>query len=133
MTDIEPDARVKNAMNAINETKRLIEAARNKAEGDKIILVKAAEAEKLSKHLSGKGVAKQRAAIVEGLRDSIHNFSSTGQQHGQTTTPQDVMELLLLTQYFDMLKEIGVHGSANAIFTTGGAGIRDQMLQAMSR
>jgi len=42
------------------------------------------------------GVAKQRKAIVDGLRDSIMDFS--GNVPG--TTPKDVMDLLLLTQYF---------------------------------
>ena len=52
-------------------------------------------------------MARQRAAIIDGLRDSISDFSS----QIQGTTPKDVMDLLLLTQYFDMLKDVGQHGA----------------------
>lgn len=55
---------------------RLREAASEKADAEKILLVKAAEADAESKYLSGLGVAKQRKAIVEGLRDTINTFSS---------------------------------------------------------
>ena len=51
------------------------EAASEKADAEKILLVKAAEAEAESKYLSGLGVAKQRKAIVDGLRDTISGFS----------------------------------------------------------
>lgn len=128
VTDIEPDRRVKDAMNEINASKQYIAASRNKAEGDKILMVKAAEADAQSKYLSGCGVARQRAAIVEGLRDSIHDFSETVGD----TTPHDVMELLLLTQYFDMLKDVGVHNTSSAVFLpkSTDSTVRDGFLQA---
>lgn len=94
MTDLEPDLRVKAAMNEINASKRLKEAARERAEGEKIVQVKIAEANAESKYLSGVGVAKQRKAIVDGLRESILGFS--GNVPG--TTAKDVMDLMLLTQ-----------------------------------
>ncbi|CAN0359372.1 unnamed protein product, partial [Discosporangium mesarthrocarpum] len=94
VTDMEPDRRVKESMNEINASKRLREAASNKAEADKIMQVKAAEAEAESKYLSGVGVARQRKAIVDGLRDSVQVFSTTI----EGTSPKDVMDLLLLTQ-----------------------------------
>ena len=94
VTDISPDARVKMSMNEINASRRLREAAKEKAEADKIVHVKAAEADAESKYLSGVGVARQRQAIVNGLQDSIIEFS--GEIAG--TTPKDVMDLLLLTQ-----------------------------------
>ena len=106
VTDISPDARVKMSMNEINASRRLREAAKEKAEADKITQVKAAEADAESKSLSGVGVARQRQAIVGGLQDSIIEFS--GEIAG--TTPKDVMDLLLLTQYFDMLKDVGASG-----------------------
>ena len=75
ITDIDPDQRVKNAMNEINSAKRLKFAVAEKAEGQKILQVKSAEAEAEAKYLSGVGVAKQRKAIVDGLRNSIVDFS----------------------------------------------------------
>merc|ERR1740123_1995740 len=58
ITELDPDQRVKNAMNEINSSKRLKYAVAEKAEGDKILLVKGAEAEAEAKYLSGVGVAK---------------------------------------------------------------------------
>jgi len=94
ITDLDPDQRVKNAMNEINSSKRLKYAMAERAEGDKILQVKSAEAEAESKYLSGVGVAKQRKAIVDGLKSNIVDFSG---QVGGTST-KEVMDLLLLTQ-----------------------------------
>lgn len=129
VTDLEPDRKVKAAMNQINEATRLREANKEKAEGDKIMLVKDAEADCDSKKLSGEGVAKQRKAIVDGLRDSILDMSSAG----EGTTPKDVIDLLLLTQYFDMLKDIGNYAGTTTIFTPAESHeTRDGVMQAMS-
>lgn len=103
VTDLEPDTKVKAAMNEINAAERLKEAAREKAEADKIMKVKAAEAEAESKALQGKGIADQRLAIVNGLKDSVEDF----QEGVPGTSAQDVMNLVLMTQYFDTLKDVG--------------------------
>jgi regulator of protease activity HflC (stomatin/prohibitin superfamily) len=112
VTDISPGPKVRNAMNEINASKRLREAAIEKAEANKIRIVKAAEAEAESKYLSGIGIAKQRKAIIDGLRDSIVCFSED--VHG--TTSKDVMDLLLLTQYLDMMKDVGENPMSTAVF-----------------
>ncbi|RYG69510.1 SPFH domain-containing protein [archaeon] len=101
--DIDPNAHIKAAMNEINASQRLREAAAERAEAEKILQVKAAEAEAESKYLSGLGVAKQRKAIVDGLRDTVTGFSN---EIGGTSA-KDVLDLLLISQYFDMLKELG--------------------------
>ena len=62
--------------------------------------MKAAEAEAESKYLSGLGIARQRKAIVDGLRDTVNEFS----QQVPGAGPNDVMDLLLMTQYFDIMK-----------------------------
>ena len=87
-------------MNEINSSKRLKYAVAERAEGDKILQVKSAEAEAEAKYLSGVGVAKQRKAIVDGLRTSIVDFS----ENIENTSTKEVMDLLLLTQYFDMVR-----------------------------
>src|SRR5262245_4394516 len=111
VTDIDPDARVKEAMNEINAAQRLRVAATEKGEADRILKVKAAEAEAQSKALQGKGIADQRRAIVDGLRESVDDF----QKAVPGATPQDVMNLVLMTQYFDTLKEIGQASATNTI------------------
>lgn len=135
VTDLNPDSKVKAAMNQINEATRMREANKEKAEGEKILLVKAAEADCDAKKLSGEGVAKQRKAIVDGLRDSILDFSG-GKEGVQGTSPKDVIDLLLLTQYFDMLKDVGSQPGTSTVFLPpDSAPVRDGILQAnaMSR
>jgi regulator of protease activity HflC (stomatin/prohibitin superfamily) len=111
VTDIEPDAHVKAAMNEINAAQRMRIAAAERGEAEKILRVKQAEAEAQSKALSGRGIADQRRAIVEGLRDSVDEFQRTV----PGTSAQDVMNLVLMTQYFDTLKEIGATSPTNTI------------------
>jgi regulator of protease activity HflC (stomatin/prohibitin superfamily) len=105
VTDLSPDARVKASMNEINASKRLKEAASHKAEADKVQQVKAAEADAEARYLSGVGVARQRKAIVTGLKASISEFS----EEVDVVTSKDVMDILLLTQYFDTLKDVGAN------------------------
>lgn len=132
VTDLSPDQKVKTAMNEINASKRLKDAAFAKAEGEKILLVKSAEAEAESKYLTGVGVARQRKAIVDGLRDSISQFS----QNVQGSSPKDVIDLLLLTQYFDMLKGVGSQPGTSTFFLPAKKGpasaVRDGYLQAVA-
>jgi regulator of protease activity HflC (stomatin/prohibitin superfamily) len=111
VTDIDPDHKVKEAMNEINAAQRLRVAATEKGEADRILKVKAAEAEAQSKALQGKGIADQRRAIVDGLRESVDEF----QRSVPGATAQDVMNLVLMTQYFDTLKEIGASSQTNTI------------------
>ena len=111
VTDINPDAKVKIAMNEINEAQRLRIAAMERGEAEKILKVKQAEAEAESKILQGKGVSGQRKAIIDGLKDSLSNF----QEAVQGTNAIDVMTLILMVQYFDTLKDMGMHGKASTI------------------
>jgi len=111
VTDIDPDAKVKAAMNEINEQQRLRMAAEQKGEATKILRVKKAEGEAESLRLQGQGIAEQRKAIVEGLKDSIGEF----QKSIPGTSAADVMNLVLVTQYYDALKEIGANSKSNTL------------------
>lgn len=116
ITEIEPDKRVMDAMNEINSSKRLKEAAVQRAEGEKIIKVKQAEAEAESMHLSGIGVARQRRAIMDGLKSSIVMFN----EGVSGTSSKDVMDLLILNQYFDTLDNIGNSNGIKTMFMPAG-------------
>lgn len=105
VTDLSPDHKVKASMNEINASRRLKEAAAHKAEADKVRQVKAAEADAEARYLSGLGVARQRKAIVQGLQDSIGDFA----EEVEGATPKDVMDILLLSQYFDTLSAVGAN------------------------
>ena len=129
VTDIDPAANVKNAMSEINAAQRMKQAATEKAEAEKIMKVKSAEADAESKALQGKGIADQRMAIVEGLKESVEDFQSGV----AGTTAQDVMNLVLMTQYFDTLKDIGE--KSNTILVPHSPGgmtdIADQLRKAL--
>ncbi|GJN40576.1 hypothetical protein PR202_gb29808 [Eleusine coracana subsp. coracana] len=125
IVDIEPDEKVKRAMNEINAAARLRVTANEKAEAEKIVQIKRAEGEAEAKYLSGLGIARQRQAIVDGLRDSVLGFS--GNVPG--TSAKDVMDLVLVTQYFDTMKEIGAASKSSAVFLPHGPGA-EQILPA---
>jgi len=131
VTDIVPDAKVKSAMNDINAAQREQVAANARGEAEKILVVKKAEAEAESKALQGQGIANQRKAIIEGLQGSIEQFQKVV---GGTTTA-DVMQLILVTQYFDTLKSIGDSDKTNTLFLSHAPGavkdISDQIMQSM--
>jgi len=111
VTDIQPDDKVKAAMNEINAAQREQVAATARGEAEKILKVKQAEAEAESKALQGRGIANQRKAIIEGSKDSVEAFSKAV----EGSTPKDVMMLVLVTQYLDTMKEIGSNDKSNTI------------------
>jgi regulator of protease activity HflC (stomatin/prohibitin superfamily) len=111
ISDIVPDKKVKAAMNDINAAQREREATVSRAETNKLLLVKQAEAEAESKRLQGEGIANQRKAIISGLKDSVEDFAKTV----PGSTPQDVMQLVLMTQYFDTLKDIAANDRTNTV------------------
>jgi regulator of protease activity HflC (stomatin/prohibitin superfamily) len=118
VTDIVPDVKVKDAMNDINAAQRAQVAAQARGEADKILKVKQAEAEAESKALQGKGIAAERQAIIDGLRASIENF----RESVPGATAEDVMGLVLLTQYFDTMRDIGTKGGSSTLFLPNNPG-----------
>jgi len=131
VTDIVPDAKVKSAMNDINAAQREQVAANARGEAEKILVVKKAEAEAESKALQGQGIANQRKAIIEGLQGSIEQFQRV---IGGVST-SEVMQLVLITQYFDTIKSIGESDKTNTLFVSHSPAavrdISDQIMQSM--
>ena len=131
VTDIVPDAKVKSAMNDINAAQREQVAANARGEAEKILVVKKAEAEAESKALQGQGIANQRKAIIEGLQVSIEQF----QKVVDGASAKEVMQLVMVTQYFDTLKSIGENDRTNTLFLAHSPGavrdLSDQILQSM--
>lgn len=125
VTDIEPDLQVKAAMNEINAAQRLRVAAQEKGEAEKILMVKKAEAESESKRLQGEGIANQRKAIIGGLRESVNEF----QKSIDGATAKDVMNLVMLAQYFDTLKDISATANSNTILMPHSPGAVNDLAQ----
>merc|ERR1719476_1055323 len=97
-------------MNEINKQKRLRDASIMAAEAEKIKVVKAAEASADAAQLAGEGIARQRRAIIDGLRDSI--------THGtrENLSTEKISKLLLITQYFETLRDIAAQSKAQTVF-----------------
>jgi regulator of protease activity HflC (stomatin/prohibitin superfamily) len=131
VTDIVPDAKVKSAMNDINAAQREQVAANARGEAEKILVVKKAEAEAESKALQGQGIANQRKAIIEGLQTSVEQFQKTV----EGASAKEVMQLVLVTQYFDTLKSIGENNKTSTLFLAHTPGavkeVSDQILESM--
>jgi len=131
VTDIVPDAKVKSAMNDINAAQREQVAANARGEAEKILVVKKAEAEAESKALQGQGIANQRKAIIEGLQVSIEQF----QKVVDGASSKDVMQLVMVTQYFDTLKSIGENDKTNTLFLSHSPSavkdVSEQILESM--
>ena len=111
LTDIDPDQKVKESMNRINAAKRDREAALEEGEGHKIKIIKEAEAEAESKRLAGEGIAKQRLEIVRGFKESVEDF----QKSLKDVTHEEVMQFVLMTQYFDTLNNVGSNSKNTSI------------------
>jgi len=112
ITDIQPNQKVVYAMNEINSAKRLKDAATDRAEAEKIIKVKKAEAEAESKFLSGVGIARQRQAIVDGMKESVKTFNS-----GESTmNNKEIINMMMTVQYLDLLTTIGHTDTPSTLF-----------------
>jgi len=129
VNDIDPDARVKAAMNEINAATRLRKAAEERGEAERILKVKQAQGDAESNILKGKGIAGQRKAIIDGLRESVEEF----QKGIPGASGNEVMQVLLLTQYFDTLKEIGAQAKTNTVFLPHGPGAMSELSAQLSQ
>merc|ERR1712014_124955 len=132
VTELTPNADVMHSMNEINKQKRSRDAPIMAAEAEKIKVVKAAEAAADAAQLQGEGIARQRRAIIIGLRDSITHGT------GEDLSTEKISELLLITQYFETLRDIAATSKAQTVFLPHSAGavadvagqIRNGILQA---
>ena len=111
ITSIEPSAEVKIAMNKINASKRLLEAATNEAQAKYIEKVREAEADKERKRLQGEGISEQRLAILKGYEKGMDNLSkSLGLSSVQ------IIEFVMKTQHLDTLEAIGKSPNTKTVF-----------------
>lgn len=129
VTQIIPDAAVTHAMNDINAARREKVATEARAEAAKVMTIANAQAEAESKALQGEGVARQRKAIIDGLESSVEGFNAK-----LGVTPQEVMALIMMTQYFDALKEIGAHSNTILMPHSPAAveSLREQLMTAIT-
>lgn len=125
VNDIDPDRRVKDAMNEVRAAERQREAAIQKGEAAKILRVKEAEGEAESKRLQGEGLASQRKAIAEGLRQSVDLVTAGATGVDEHT----VINLLLLVQYMDTLRDIAANTRSNTLFLPHSPGALGELFE----
>ena len=129
VTDIDPDAKVKHSMNEINAAKRMKEAAKEEAAGAKIRVVAAAEADMESKRLAGEGIAQQRIAIANGLKESVSEVKSAMEDH---VTSQDVMNMLFMTQHYETIAKLGENNTSTIFMPYSPDNVGDLQMQIQS-
>ena len=123
ITDIEPDPEVRAAMNRINAAQRLAVAAQAEGEAEKTRKVLAAEAEKIrvileaegaakAAELHGKGIAEQRAAMIDGLGKSVEELKKTV----PGMTGPDLMEHAMEIQRLDTQVKAAEGASSKVVF-----------------
>jgi len=129
VNDIQPDSKVKEAMNHVNASARLKDAAKNEAEAQKIRVIAEAEAEARAKELQGVGIARQRLAIAKGLKESVDVCGEAG------ISPEEASKMVLLTQHYDTVTAVGARSNSNIIMLPyapdGMNNVSDQIMQAL--
>ncbi|WP_188461658.1 SPFH domain-containing protein [Bizionia arctica] len=125
VTDIDPDAQVKQAMNRINAADREKTAAQYEGDAQRILIVEKAKAEAESKRLQGQGIADQRREIARGLEESVDVLNRVG------INSQEASALIVVTQHYDTLQAIGSETNSNLILLPNSPQAGSQMLNDM--
>jgi len=125
VTDIDPDAQVKAAMNRINAADREKTAAQYEGDAQRILIVERAKAEAESKRLQGKGIADQRREIARGLEESVDVLNKAG------INSQEASALIVITQHYDTLQSIGAGTNSNLILLPNNPNAASSMLNDM--
>lgn len=125
VTDIDPDAQVKAAMNRINASEREKIAAQYEGDAQRILIVEKAKAEAESKRLQGQGIADQRREIARGLEESVEVLNKVG------INSQEASALIVVTQHYDTLQSIGEETNSNLILLPNSPQAGSDMLNNM--
>ena len=125
VTDIDPDAQVKEAMNRINASEREKIAAQFEGDAQRILIVERAKAEAESKRLQGQGIADQRREIARGLEESVEVLNKVG------INSQEASALIVVTQHYDTLQAIGGETNSNLILLPNSPQAGSNMLNDM--
>ena len=125
VTDIDPDAQVKAAMNRINAAEREKVAAQYEGDAQRILIVEKAKAEAESKRLQGQGIADQRREIARGLVESVDVLQKVG------VSSQEASALIVVTQHYDTLQAVGQQTKSNLILLPNSPEAGTEMLNNM--
>ena len=149
MTDISPDRTVLNAMNEINAAKRNREANIQKSEADKLTAVKIAEGRAESQLLAADADAKASIRKAEGEATAairmaegnaqaavklaeadaevqrLNGVAIAKMKEASGLDSQQVVHMMIATQYLDALKEFAKNGRGSIVVPHGPSAIHD--------
>jgi len=129
--DIDPDAKVKHAMNDIIACEKEKRAQQSRAEAEKITKILAAEADARTRELAGEGMANARKAILQGLQTSVETFQAAL----PGSDPAQILKTVLMTQYLDTIKEAALSGRNTFVLPSSPAqilSVEDQLRFAIN-
>ena len=109
ITKIALPKEVEDSMNQINAAQRTKAAAQDLAEADRIRRVTEALAEAEAMEKSGEGIANQRKAIAQGIKDSLETIQETGVGNDEAN------ELFMFTQWTEMMSEFAKSGKSSTV------------------
>ena len=128
ITKIALPAEVEDSMNKINAAQRERAAAQDLAEADRIKRVTEAKAEAEAMQQAGEGIAAQRKAIAEGIKDSLEVIQETGVSNAEAN------QLFMFSQWTEMMNEFAKTGKSSTVVLPSDfsetAAMFDQMVTA---
>lgn len=96
---------------------------------EKIEKVKKAEAHSEAMYLHGIGISRQRQVLADGIRQTVDSFSDHSDVKAAHIVPRKhVMDLLLVTQYYDTLLAVSNEKGKGGNDGNGNSGIGVAML-----
>ena len=128
ITKIALPREVEDSMNQINAAQRTKAAAQDLAEADRIKRVTEAKAEAEAMEESGKGIANQRKAIAQGIKDSLGTIQESG------VSEIEANALFMFTQWTEMMSDFAKNGKGSTVVLPSdfreSAGMFEQVLAA---
>ena len=109
ITKIALPREVEDSMNQINAAQRTKAAAQDLAEADRIKRVTEAKAEAEAMEESGKGIANQRKAIAQGIKDSLGTIQESG------VSETEANALFMFTQWTEMMSDFARNGKGSTV------------------
>jgi regulator of protease activity HflC (stomatin/prohibitin superfamily) len=107
---VDPDDRVRDAMNSVFAAEKQKEAAEHEAQAEWIRQVRSAEADKERRRLIGEGIAQQREAIFKGYGEAMTLLKGNGLE------AHDSMRFISDMQHYDTIEHIGSSTGTQKVF-----------------
>ena len=109
ITAIRLPKEVQESMNRIVASKNNLESATNDAQAARQKTVIAAQAEAEAMRARGEGIANQRTAIAEGIKQSLDTIRDSGVSSGEANS------LFMFSQWTEMMTDVSRNGASTIV------------------